>query len=113
MLHDSSRPTVLKREEASHIGKIVTNRLLTKPGVPAKHHIGMWRVFGFLELDVNWYLEIALPEDMIYEAGDYISILPRNPVENITRVLSRFSLLPDQNVSGRPTRFNTLTYNIY
>ena len=43
--------------------------------------------------------EIALPEDMVYEAGDYISILPRNPVENVTRVLSRFSLLPDQNVS--------------
>lgn len=42
--------------------------------------------------------EIELPEGMTYEAGDYLSILPRNPVESITRVLSRFHLLPDQNV---------------
>ncbi|KIJ39879.1 hypothetical protein M422DRAFT_32485 [Sphaerobolus stellatus SS14] len=89
-----SRPAVLKREEATKIGKIVCNRLLTEPGVPAKHHI-----------------EIELPEDMHYEAGDYLSILPRNPEENISRVLSRFSLLPDQNIMIKSKASTTLPTN--
>jgi cytochrome P450/NADPH-cytochrome P450 reductase len=36
------RPLVLRREEASGLGKVVANRLLTKPGAPAKHHIGLY-----------------------------------------------------------------------
>lgn len=36
---NTTRATVLKREEASGLGTVIENRLLTKAGVPAKHHI--------------------------------------------------------------------------
>ncbi|KIJ41704.1 hypothetical protein M422DRAFT_255320 [Sphaerobolus stellatus SS14] len=86
-----NRATVLKRDEATSIGKVIANRVLTSPGVPVKRHI-----------------EIELPEDMNYEAGDYLSILPRNPEENISRVLSRFNLLPDQNITIKSKASTTL-----
>ncbi|KIJ52228.1 hypothetical protein M422DRAFT_243833 [Sphaerobolus stellatus SS14] len=90
-LMDDSRAAVLKRDEATSIGKIISNRILTAPGVPAKHHI-----------------EIELPEDTHYEPGDYLSILPRNPEENISRVLSRFTLLPDQTITIKSKASTTL-----
>lgn len=44
------------------------------------------------------HIEIALPEGMTYRAGDYLSILPSNPVENIGRALRRFDLSYDAQV---------------
>lgn len=44
-----TRAAVLKREEASGLGTIIENRLLTKPGVPAKHHIGQYYFLSVLE----------------------------------------------------------------
>ncbi|MGJ7500323.1 bifunctional cytochrome P450/NADPH--P450 reductase [Variovorax sp. ZT5P49] len=41
------------------------------------------------------HLEIALPEDMPYRAGDYLSILARNPPATVERVLRRFALARD------------------
>jgi cytochrome P450/NADPH-cytochrome P450 reductase len=44
------------------------------------------------------YFEIALPEGMTYRAGDYLAVLPDNPVENIDRALRRFGLAADAQV---------------
>lgn len=41
------------------------------------------------------YIEIALPEGMTYRTGDYLAILPLNPVEQIDRVLARYGLSYD------------------
>ncbi|KIJ37662.1 hypothetical protein M422DRAFT_259760 [Sphaerobolus stellatus SS14] len=90
-LMDDSRAAVLKRDEATLIGKVISNRILTAPGVLAKHHI-----------------EIDLSEDTHYEPGDYLSILPRNPEENISRALSRFNLLPDQAITIKSKASTTL-----
>lgn len=44
--------------------------------------------------------EIALPENVTYQSGDYLSVLPSNPPESVRRVISRFALLADQQVSA-------------
>lgn len=54
------------------------NRLLTAPGEPEKRHV-----------------EIRLPTDMVYKAGDYLAILPTNPKNNIRRAVARFGLAWD------------------
>lgn len=54
---------------------VIKNELLTPPGVPEKRH-----------------LEFTLPTDMTYEAGDYLAILPLNPIETVGRVLRKFGL---------------------
>ncbi|KAG8732144.1 hypothetical protein FRC11_000489 [Ceratobasidium sp. 423] len=69
------------RYSGSMLGQVVENRLLTASGAPPKHHI-----------------EIQLPNDMTYRAGDYLSILPLNPPEYVRRCLARFRLSPEQQV---------------
>ncbi|KAF8520360.1 cytochrome P450 [Hysterangium stoloniferum] len=88
------RPLILGKEETSGLGKVIFNRVLTKPGAPAKHHV-----------------EIALPENITYQSGDYLSVLPRNPAESVKRVLSRFALLPDQEIIIKSTAATTLPTN--
>jgi len=94
-LASSTRAAVLKREEASGLGTVIENRLLTKPGVSAKRHI-----------------QIALPENVTYQSGDYLSVLPTNPVESVRRVVSRFGLLPDQQIIIKSTVATTLPTNV-
>jgi cytochrome P450/NADPH-cytochrome P450 reductase len=53
-------------------------QVLSAPGVPEKRHI-----------------EISLPSDMSYSAGDYLAILPLNPKENIGRAMRYFGLAWD------------------
>ena len=66
---------------ASHLradvseAKVVAARTLTAPGVPERKHI-----------------EIQLPSNMTYRAGDYLAVLPLNPAETVHRVAKRFSL---------------------
>jgi len=57
---------------------VVMTKLLTAPAVAAKRHI-----------------EIRLPSDMTYQAGDYLAILPLNPKENVRRVMRHFGLAWD------------------
>ncbi|RFU20872.1 bifunctional cytochrome P450/NADPH--P450 reductase [Geodermatophilus marinus] len=38
------------------------------------------------------HIEIALPEDMPYRAGDHLGVLPRNSIDLIRRVIARFGL---------------------
>lgn len=54
---------------------VAKNEMLSAPGAPEKRHI-----------------EIQLPTNATYEAGDYLAILPLNPIELIGRVLVRFGL---------------------
>ena len=54
---------------------VLKNELLTPPGVPEKRHV-----------------EVKLPTNMTYQAGDYLALLPINPLPTISRVLRRFGL---------------------
>lgn len=55
--------------------EVVSSRVLTAGGEPVKRH-----------------MEIKLPSEMTYRAGDYLAVLPINPKETIARVLRRFEL---------------------
>jgi cytochrome P450 / NADPH-cytochrome P450 reductase len=54
---------------------VLKNELLTPTGVPEKRHV-----------------EVKLPTSMTYKAGDYLAVLPLNPISTISRVLRRFAL---------------------
>jgi len=44
------------------------------------------------------HLEIQLPKGQTYRAGDYLAVLPTNPIEIISRILKRFNLSSDTHV---------------
>ena len=44
------------------------------------------------------HLEIKLPKGQTYRAGDYLAVLPTNPMEIVYRVLQRFHLSTDTHV---------------
>lgn len=71
-----TRPTNLKQDVRG--GLLVENRVLTAPGIPEKRHV-----------------EIKLPSDMVYKAGDYLAVLPTNPKKNVRRAMARFGLAWD------------------
>ncbi|KAJ7154351.1 fatty acid hydroxylase [Mycena crocata] len=73
------RATALRQADAL-LGRVVENRVLTKDG-PVKRHI-----------------EFELPEGTTARAGDYIAILPQNPIRDVHRVLARFSLSNEEEV---------------
>nr|BAK09530.1 cytochrome P450 [Postia placenta] len=74
------RAAVLRQSDAA-LGTVVENRLLTAPGVPQKRHI----VF-------------ELPEGMAARAGDYLAVLPSNPVRDVRRAIARFGLPAEQEI---------------
>ncbi len=61
---------------------VVATRDLTAPEAPPKKHI-----------------EIQLPSDLRYSAGDYLAILPISPKEAISRVMRRFQLPWDAHIT--------------
>lgn len=70
-------------------------KVLSSSGVAEKRHI-----------------EISLPSDMTYSAGDYLAILPLNPKENIHRAMRYFGLSWDSMLtmsSAGPTTLPTDT----
>lgn len=76
---------------------VVNTKLLTAPGEPAKNH-----------------MEIQLPSDARYAAGDYLAILPLNPRESVNRVMRHFHIPWDAHITisahGRtslPTNIST------
>jgi cytochrome P450 / NADPH-cytochrome P450 reductase len=74
----------LLRANGLALGTVVANRELTSGGAPAgrsKRHV-----------------EVALPEGMTYQAGDYLAVLPLNPAAVVDRALSRFDLSYDAQV---------------
>ncbi|BDS09401.1 bifunctional cytochrome P450/NADPH--P450 reductase [Aureispira anguillae] len=45
------------------------------------------------------HIEIELPKDMPYQSGDYLSILPSNPKENIERIFQRLGYTIDTQIT--------------
>lgn len=76
------------RGRAAHLqqnvqwGSVINVKRLTPPGHPEKRHI-----------------EIQLPENMSYNVGDYLVVLPLNPDDQVRRVVKRFSLPWDSVIS--------------
>lgn len=68
-------------ERAAHLqqnvqwANVLDTKILTAPGEPEKRHI-----------------EIELPSNMKYSAGDYLAVLPLNPKEYVRRVMNHFDL---------------------
>lgn len=70
---------------------VIEARDLTTPEAPTKKHI-----------------EIQLPSDMSYSAGDYLAILPINPKDVVHRALRRFRLAWDAHVTINSSSTTTL-----
>ena len=79
----AGRGALLRLADLEH-GEVVENRELVDMNSPlgrSKRHI-----------------DIALPEGMSYRAGDYLAVLPHNPVQVVMRALKRFGLASDSQV---------------
>ncbi|KAI1506422.1 cytochrome P450 [Biscogniauxia marginata] len=63
-------------------GLVVNTQTLTAEGEPVKKHI-----------------EIALPSDQTYRAGDYLAVLPVNPKEIVQRAMRKFHLPWDAHIT--------------
>ncbi|KAK0617804.1 cytochrome P450 [Bombardia bombarda] len=75
---------------------VIATEVLTAPGAASmKKHI-----------------EIQLPSDLSYKAGDYLAVLPLNPKETVNRALRRFQLAWDTNVTIGADRPTTLPVNV-
>lgn len=79
-ISSSTRSTNLRT--AVRKAEALSARLLSAPGEPEKRH-----------------LEIQLPSEMPYRTGDYLAVLPINPVANIRRALKRFQLPWDAQIT--------------
>lgn len=73
------------------IATILEARKLTAPGEPPKHH-----------------LEIELPENMAYECGDYLAVLPMNSEDVIQRIMARLSIEQDSTMVVRGQKLGAL-----
>ena len=76
----NTRSSDLRQDVSEAIVKDV--QLLTAPGEPEKRHI-----------------ELQLPTDMTYRAGDYLAVLPLNHSKIVKRVMNRFSLPWDAKIN--------------
>jgi cytochrome P450/NADPH-cytochrome P450 reductase len=91
------RAAALRQTDVA-LGTVIDNRVLTAPGHPTKCHV-----------------ELELPENMAYQAGDYLAMsvrssshldrdkliyvrLPVNPEASVRRALARFGLSHEQEV---------------
>jgi cytochrome P450/NADPH-cytochrome P450 reductase len=85
-----TNPVILSYE--AHPARIRANReLLTADGAG-----------GFPQRSTR-HVEIALPAGTTYRAGDHLGVLPRNDVELIRRVMTRFGLDAGQYITIIPT----------
>lgn len=57
-------------------------------------------------------MEIELPEDSMYEAGDYLAVLPLNPDGLVQRILQHWSLPADATVTLKSDAFGSLPINV-
>ncbi|KAJ0302423.1 hypothetical protein Brms1b_011996 [Colletotrichum noveboracense] len=60
---------------------------------------------------VKRHMEIQLPTDMRYSAGDYMAVLPHNPKDTVARVMRRFHLTWDSHVIIQASGPSTLPIN--
>jgi cytochrome P450/NADPH-cytochrome P450 reductase len=54
------------------------------------------------------HMSFKLPTNMIYEAGDYLAILPVNPISTVARILRRFSLPFDATITLKKGAHTTI-----
>lgn len=76
------------------LSKVKDVKILTAPGEPEKRH-----------------MEIELPPDSVYEAGDYLAVLPLNPDELVQRILKHWSLPRDATITFKTSAFGSLPIN--
>ncbi|KAI1440699.1 cytochrome P450 [Annulohypoxylon stygium] len=76
----SPRTSTLRQDVTE--GLVVETRTLTAEGEPTKKHI-----------------EIVLPSDTTYRAGDYLAVLPINPKQTVERAMRRFHLPWDAHIT--------------
>lgn len=91
----STVPTIeielTSEERAAHLqqnvqwANVIDTKVLTAEGEPEKRHI-----------------EIELPSNMTYSAGDYLAVLPLNPKEYVRRVMNHFNLPWDGMITVKP-----------
>ncbi|EKG19175.1 Cytochrome P450 [Macrophomina phaseolina MS6] len=74
------RASLLKQDVKE--ARVIEAKVLSSPDVPEKRHI-----------------EIELPSDLEYSAGDYLAVLPLNPKENVARAMRYFGLAWDSMVT--------------
>ncbi|KAL9124185.1 MAG: hypothetical protein Q9217_006463, partial [Psora testacea] len=77
--HPTSRTTDLRQDVSEAV--VQENTLLTAPGCPEKRH-----------------LTLQIPAHMTYNPGDYLAILPMNPVTLIKSIMARFGLAWDTTI---------------
>ncbi|GKT56695.1 bifunctional P-450:NADPH-P450 reductase [Colletotrichum tofieldiae] len=75
---------------------VIDSRTLTQGSLgPAKRHI-----------------EVQLPSNMRYTAGDYMAVLPHNPKDTVARVMRRFHLTWDSHVTIQASGPTTLPTDV-
>ncbi|KAK3352503.1 putative bifunctional P-450:NADPH-P450 reductase [Lasiosphaeria hispida] len=74
---------------------VLDTKVLTGPGAGEKKHI-----------------EIQLPSDMTYRPGDYLAVLPINPVKNVNRAMRRFNLAWDSHITIEADAKTTLPTSV-
>jgi cytochrome P450/NADPH-cytochrome P450 reductase len=83
----SPRTSTLRQDVQE--AEVVSTKILTAKGEPIKRHV-----------------EIKLPSETTYRAGDYLAVLPINPRETVSRIMNRFDLPWDSYLTiegGNPT----------
>ena len=88
-----TRQGVLRQNELQ-LGEVTENRELVDMSSPlgrSKRH-----------------LEIKLPKGMSYRTGDYLTVLPSNPPQNVERALRRFSFAVDDRIVIRSRGLTSL-----
>ncbi|OTA99870.1 hypothetical protein M426DRAFT_67006 [Hypoxylon sp. CI-4A] len=88
----SPRTSTLRQDVME--GLVVESRTLTAEGEPVKKH-----------------LEIVLPSDETYRAGDYLAVLPINPKQIVERAMRQFHLPWDSHVTIGSSEMTSLPTN--
>ena len=92
VLSSSARVDALKHNVYEAV--VEKQALLSGPGVSEKRMI-----------------TFQLPTGASYTAGDYLNVLPLNPHRTVTRVLKRFGLAWDSEITIKPSAHTTLPVN--
>ncbi|KZL83552.1 cytochrome p450 [Colletotrichum incanum] len=61
---------------------------------------------------VKRHIEVQLPSNMRYTAGDYMAVLPHNPKDTVARVMRRFHLTWDSHVTIQASGPTTLPTDV-
>ncbi|KAI1881044.1 hypothetical protein JX265_001284 [Neoarthrinium moseri] len=91
-------PAAVKRGNPSNITLGEPARLSTRKGF-VKATVTEARVLSAPGVSQKRHLELRLPEDMEYDTGDHLQVLPANSNTLVQRVLSKFHISADTTVT--------------